>query len=305
MHFDLTDLRLFLHVVEAGSITAGAARAGLALASASARIRGMEEQAGVPLLERGRRGVEPTPAGRTLLRHARLVTGQMERMRGELGEYARGLKGHVRLLANTAAAAEFLPEILADFLRANPNVDVDLGERSSPEVAQAVAEEEAEIGIVAGHADLSGLETLPFRTDRLVLITPPDHPLAGRGRITFAEALGFEFVGLSDESALGGHLAGHTARAGGWMRTRVRVRGLDTACRMVALGAGIAVVPEAAARRWDTQSMLAMVRMDDPWAERQLMVIIRRLDALSPHARKLAEHLARPPERARAAVTSL
>ncbi len=211
----------------------------------------------------------------------------------------------MRLLANTAAAAEFLPELLADFLHINPNVDVDLGERPSPEVARAVAEEEAEVGIAAGHADFSGLEALPFRTDRLVLITPPDHPLAGRGRVTFAEALGFEFVGLTDESALGGHLAGHAARASGRMRTRVRVRGLDTTCRMVALGAGVAVVPEAAAQRWATQEILAMVRMEDPWAERELMVIVRRLDALSPHARKLADHLAGPSETARMAVGGL
>ncbi|MFC0407296.1 LysR family transcriptional regulator [Roseomonas elaeocarpi] len=293
MHFDLTDLRLFLHVAEAGSITAGAARAGLALASASARVRGMEDQAGVPLLDRNRRGVAPTAAGRTLLRHARLVTAQVERMRGEMGEYAGGLKGHVRVLANTAAVAEFLPEILAGFLRANPNVDVELGERPSPEVARAVAEEEADVGIAAAHADFSGLEVLPFRRDRLVLIAPPDHALAGRGRITFAEALASEFVGFQDNSALGGHLAGHAARAGGRMRTRVRVGGLDTTCRMVALGAGVAVIPEAAARRWNTRGELAVVGLDDPWAERQLMVVVRRLEALSPHARRLVEHLAK------------
>lgn len=293
MHFDLTDLRLFLYVVEAGSITAGAARAGLALASASARVRGMEEQVGVPLLDRGRRGVEPTPAGQTLLRHARLVTGQVERMRGEMGEYARGLKGYVRLLANTAAVAEFLPEILAGFLAANPNVDVNLGERPSPDVTRAIAEEEADVGIAASHADFSGLDVLPFRTDRLVLITPLDHALAGRGQIAFAEALGSEFVGFSDDSALGGHLARHAARAGGRMRTRVRVRGLDTACRMVALGAGIAVMPEAAARRWNTQGQLVLIGLDDPWAKRQLMVVVRRLDALSSHARQLVECLAK------------
>jgi molybdate transport repressor ModE-like protein len=175
MHFDLVDLRLFLHVAEAGSITAGAEHAGLSLASASARVRGMEEQAGASLLERGHRGVELTPAGRTLLHHARLVTGQMERMRGELGEYARGLKGHVRLLANTAAAAEFLPEILAAFLAANPSVDVDLDERPSAEVARAVAEGLAEIGIAADHADFSGLVVMPFRTDRLMLVVPRGH----------------------------------------------------------------------------------------------------------------------------------
>jgi hypothetical protein len=119
------------------AFSAGAEQAGLSVASASARVRGMEEQAGAWLLERGQRGVELTPAGWTLLHHARLVTGQMERMRGELGEYARGLKGHVRLLANTAAAAEFLPEILAAFLAANPSVDVDLD--ASPSATRMVA----------------------------------------------------------------------------------------------------------------------------------------------------------------------
>ena len=291
MHFDLTDLRLFLHVAEAGSITAGAARSGLALASASARVQGMEAQAGVALLERGRRGVEPTPAGRALLHHARLVTGQVERMRGELGEYARGLKGHVRLLANTAAATVHLPEVLAAFLVANPNVDVDLDERPSPEVARAVAEGQAEVGVAAGHADFSGLEVMPFRTDRLVLVAPRGHALAGRKRIAFAEALGSDFVGLSGDSALGGHLAGHAARAGGRMRTRVRVRGLDAACRMVALGAGVAVVPKAAAQRWEERGALAVVALEGPWAERRLAVAVRRLDALPSHARRLTEHL--------------
>jgi DNA-binding transcriptional LysR family regulator len=288
MHFDLTDLRLFLHIVEAGSITGGAVHAGLSLASASARVRGMEDQAGVPLLERGRRGVEPTPAGIALLRHARLVTSQVERMRGEIGEYARGLKGQVRLVANTAAAAEFLPEILADFLQANPNVDVELFERPSSEVARAIVEGEADVGIAADHADLAGLEIRPFREDRLVLIVPAGHPLAGRGRIAFAEALGSEFVGLAGDSALGGHLAVHAVRAGGRMRMRVRVGGLDTTCRMVTLGAGIAVVPEAAARRWPA---LALVGLEDSWAERRLMVIVRQLDVLPSHARRLVESL--------------
>jgi DNA-binding transcriptional LysR family regulator len=155
MHLDLTDLRLFLLVAEAGSITGGAARAGLALAPASASVRGMEEQVGVPLLERGRRGVRPTPAGHALLHHARLVTRQMEWMRGDLGEYAHGLKGHVRLLANTAAAVEFLPPLLADFLVAHPNVDVDLDERPSIAVTQAVAEGLADLGVAADHADVT------------------------------------------------------------------------------------------------------------------------------------------------------
>jgi len=296
MHFDLTDLRLFLLIAEAGSITAGAARAGLALASASARVRGMEAQIGVALLERGRRGVSPTPAGRVLLRHAVLVTGQMERMRGEMGEYGRGLRGQVRLLANTAAAA-VLPEILAGFLAAHPTVDVELGERSSPAVALAVAEERADLGIAAAHADFSGLAARPFRRDRLVLIVPAGHALVGRGTVTFAAALAWNFVGLAEDSALGGHLAGHAARAGGRMRMRVRVRGLEAACRMVALGAGIAVVPEAAARDWmgrdpAGRGALVALRLEEAWAERALMLVVRRPAGLSPHVAQLLAWIA-------------
>src|SRR5438094_7428034 len=76
MHFDLADLSLFRHVVEAGSITHGAERAHLALAAASTRIRNMEQALGAALLVRSRQGVTPTQAGRTLLGHARAILRQ-------------------------------------------------------------------------------------------------------------------------------------------------------------------------------------------------------------------------------------
>src|ERR1700688_5175842 len=97
MRFDLTDLRLFMHVAEAASITHGASRSNMALASASERIRAMEDALGAPLLERRRRGVRLTPAGSALLQHAQIITRQFERMRGELTQYAAGLRGRIRL----------------------------------------------------------------------------------------------------------------------------------------------------------------------------------------------------------------
>jgi DNA-binding transcriptional LysR family regulator len=291
MHFDLIDLRLFLLVAEAGSITEGGARAGLALASASARIRGMEEQAGVALLHRGRRGVRPTPAGHVLLHHARLMLQQLERMRGDLGEYAHGLKGHVRVFANTAAAAEVLPELLATFLAMHPNIDVDLDERTSIAVAQAVAEGLADLGVAADHADVMGLETFPFRSDHLVLVVPPEHPLAERQRMPFVEALENDFIGLAGDSALHEHLVGHAKRVGGRMRLRARVHGVDVVCRMVGLGAGVAVVPESAALRWQDRGELGVVRLEDTWADRRLLLVVRQLDALPSQARRLAAYL--------------
>src|SRR3982751_2155460 len=140
MRFDLTDLSLFRHVVEAGSITNGALRANLALGAASTRIRHMEETLGATLLTRGRQGVAPTQAGRSLLQHARIMLAQAERLREDLGAYAGGMAGQIRLLSNTNALAEFLPEALSSFLAAHPHVSVDLEERLSDEMVGLIAE---------------------------------------------------------------------------------------------------------------------------------------------------------------------
>ncbi len=291
MHFDLTDLRLFVHVAEAASITHGADRAHMALASASARIRGMEAALGVAVLERGRRGVQLTPAGRALLHHARLVLQQIERMRGELADYAQGLRGHVRLLSNTAALTEFLPEALAAFLVAHPHIDVDLEERPSFEIADAVREGVADAGIVSDAVDLAGLETLPFRTDRLVLVVPRGHALARRRKLAFADVLARDFVGLSPGSALQDYLARQAQRFGRCLKLRVRLRGFDAVCRMVEQGVGVSVIPETAAERCRKSMAIEIVRLSDPWALRELTICIRGLTELPAHARQLIAHL--------------
>lgn len=291
MRLDLTDLRLFVHVAEATSITHGAARANLALASASARIRGMEDALGSALLERVRRGVRLTPAGRALLYHARVVLQQMERLRGELGDYARGLTGHVRLLSNTAALSEFLPEALATFLAAHPRIDVDLEERVSYEIVEAVAEGLADIGIVADAVDLGELETFPFRLDRLVLVVPRPHRFARRRQIAFREAADQAFVGLSAGSALQDYLGEHAARIGRPLKLRVRLRSFDAVCRMVAQGVGIAIVSESAARRCARSMPVRTVRLTDAWALRHLTICVRRFAELPAHAKQLVEHL--------------
>ena len=291
MRFDLVDLRLFLNVAEAASITHGAAKTNLALASASERIRGMEELLGVSLLERGRRGVEPTPAGRALLHHARIVTRQIERMRGELSGFSGGLKGQVRLLSNTAALSELLPEILGGFLAAHPNIDIDLEEQPSYDIVRLVADGFAEIGIAADFVDHAGLESLPFATDRLVLVTPHRHPLARRRSHHFRDLLDHDFVGLDAASALQQHLAEHAVQAGRPLKLRVRLRSFDAVCRMVENGIGIAVIPETAARRSAASMGLRMARLADPWSTRELSICLRSFDALSVQARQLVEHL--------------
>src|SRR6202012_2648210 len=189
VRFDLADLSLFRHVVEAGSITHGAQRSNLALAAASTRIRNMEETLGVALLTRGRAGVTPTQAGRTLLQHARTILRQAERLHEDLGAYSGGLGGQIRVLSNTNALTEFLPEALSSFLATHPTVSVDLEERLSDEIVGLIAEGAADLCIVAGTVDLGALATFPFRSDRFVVACPTGHPLAAKTSVRFAQVL--------------------------------------------------------------------------------------------------------------------
>jgi DNA-binding transcriptional LysR family regulator len=291
MRFDLTDLRLFVEVVDAGSITAGAERSALALAAASTRIRNMEASLGAPLLARSRQGVTPTPAGRMLLKHARALLGEAARLREDLSAYAGGRSGEVRLLANTNALTEFLPEALASFLVAHPHVSVDLEERLSDEIVGLIAEGVGDVGIVAGTVEVGALQTYPFRSDRFVVVTAANHPLARRRIVNFAEVLEFDFVGLERSSSLQRFLTAKAAREGRPLKARVQLRSFDAVCRMVEAGVGVGVAPQTTARRAARTMSLAVIDLADDWALRELTIVVRAEDELRPYARELVESL--------------
>jgi DNA-binding transcriptional LysR family regulator len=291
MRFDLIDLRLYLNTLEAGNITAGALRSHLSLAAASARIRAMESSLGIALLERGRRGVSPTPAGKALARHARLMLLQAERLQQDLAEYAKGVKGQVRLLCNTTALSEYLPELLADFLREHPNLDIDLQELPSQRITHALREGAAELGIVSDAVDTQGLQTRAFRDDPLVLVCAKDHPLAEARSVTFSQSLGHDYVGLNAHSALAIYLEEQALHAGLRMPIRIRAEGFDAVLRMVAHGAGLAIVPLAAVQRCTAPLPFKFFALQEPWAQRTLLLCARDFDALPRYAKALLHAL--------------
>ncbi|HZZ13611.1 MAG TPA: LysR family transcriptional regulator [Paraburkholderia sp.] len=291
MRFDLTDLRLFLAILETGSITHGAARTHLSLPSASARLRGMEETLGVPLLERGRRGVESTATGDTLAHHARLVLGQIDRMQGELGDHLEGRKACIHLWTNTAAITEFLPSAIGLFLHNHPNVQVDLKERQSSETVKAVLSGAAEIGIISDAVEHGTLQTFPFAIDKLVLVVSRDDPLASRRRVTLAEVAEREFIGLSAQSALHAYLGERALLVGQTLSVRAHMRTFESVCCVVGQGAGIAIVPATAAKRYRGTTGVRTIELTDSWATRQLMVCMRDLNALRRPEKALVRHL--------------
>lgn len=291
MRFDLVDLQLFVAVADERSITRGALRAHLALASASARIKGLEAALGAALLKRGRRGVELTAAGETLLDHARIILHNVEAMRGDLAAYASGVRASVLLLANTAGLSEHLPKALAVFLREHPDISVEVEERESADIAAAIATGAADLGFAAEHALPDSVERFLFSEDRLTLVAPRRGGFAGRRQIDFEELSTCEFVGLTNSTALQIHIAKQAARLGVRLRYRARLRDFDAICQMVAADVGVAVVPEAAAKRCAQSMPITMIRIRDPWANRRLAICARSFRMLPRPAKLLVEHL--------------
>lgn len=291
MRFDLTDMRLFLTVVETGSITRGARAMHLALASASERIAGMEAALGTPLLDRNRRGVSTTAAGDALVGHAREILGRVEQMRGELRTFATGLKGRIRLLANTAALGVFLPPRLCRFLTENPDLSVDIEERTSVDIVRALADRRGDLGIVADTADLGALQTHVVARDQLVVMTSRAHPMASLDSVAFADVLDQPIVGMAD-SALETYLGERASRLGGQFNFRVQLRTVHDVAMHVEAGIGVSLLSEALAR--SVTRDVAILPLSESWGARRLILCARDFSKLSPHAVLLARELMAP-----------
>lgn len=274
MRHDLTDLRLFLNVGETLNLTRAAERTFLSLPAASARIKNMEEGFKARLLIRQVTGVALTPAGEVLLHHARVIFGQLECLNADIQPYASGVKGRLRVLANTTATNSFLADALSSFLAENPEVDIELEEKLSGEIVLAIRAGSADLGIVAGGVDTSGLDVLPLFRDELTVVTSLTHPLAGASSLRFVDLLDkYQFVGIHPNSAIQTFLEDIAAGLGKRILQRVNVGSFEAVCRMVEAGAGIAVVPRACAARYSRPAQLAVLTLEDEWALRERLLV--------------------------------
>lgn len=276
MYYDLTDLRIFLAVVDEGNISRGAARCHLAPSSVSLRIKHLEEVFGTSLFVRQSRGVVPTAAGRVLAEHARRCLAQLEQMHADMLPYAQGVTGHVTLFANNNAISSFLPDDLTGFFKAYPSVRITLEERMSHEIVAAVAEGRADVGVVAFDGEHPALQFIPYRQDELILLAPRDWQLDNdAGAVAFASCLAYPFLCLQQGAAMHTFLMNQAAALGGKLDIRVQVSGYRAIARLVASGAGLGIIPRSALVDGDEHDM-RVYRLSDPWSIRNLRICFRR-----------------------------
>ena len=291
MRIDPTSLRLFIAIVEEGSIAAAAEREHLAAAAVSKRISQLESMLRTRLLSRTYKGVEPTAAGRALLNLARRAVSYLDDLHVQMLDYAGGERGLVRVFANISAITQFLPSDLASFLRAYPHINVQLEERNSSVSVRSVADNAADVGIYTAFPHNEPVESLTYEADRLAVIVRNDHPLAKRKRVRFADTLQWDFVGMRTGSAINSQLARIAAELNRPLSLKIQVTGYDALCLMVSAGLGIAIAPRRLIQLFARQLELTEIALDESWAERQLSICVRSLGTLPAAAKLFVEHL--------------
>ena len=295
LHFDLTTLRLFEATAELGAITKAAAELALAPAAASRRIMELEAQFGVALFERRPHGMVPTDAGRALLAHARSMMHAVARMRDDALAFRQGDRGVVRIAACTSAVLQFLAADIQRCHAAHPGIHVDLQELNSHGVMQALARGVADIGIyeatLGSGADFA---TRPYHDDRLVLLVPAGHPLAAHTRVTLADILPYDVIGLTDGSAISLLLGRLALQANRQLHMRIRVGSFDSMTAMVAARVGVGIMPAGVARILAGGPRLRTLDIDGAWAARRFLLSHLPAATIPSSALALVDLLAPP-----------
>ena len=295
MRLDLTSLNLVLAIEQTRSITAGAKREHLALAAASKRLSDLESRLGVQLFERRARGVEPTEACRALVRHIRSLHASLHALESEVVEFARGIKGHLRIAANSGSIAECLPADLAAFSQAHPQIRISLEDLTSAEVQAAVAEGRADVGVFTPPLLDNRLQHWVYRPARLAVLVPAGHDLAERGQVSFSDLLDFDLIGLHAGASAQELMREQALARGRTLNARLAVRGFDAIAQLVEAGLGVAVLPEAPAERFSRVFAVRLLRLDEPWAARDYCLGVLRQERLPTVVQRFVDALLQTP----------
>ncbi len=282
-------LRLFVSVIEEGTITAAAARHHIAAAAVSKRISELEGQLNTQLLVRSNKGISATAAGFALINLAHAVLSDLDDIVTQMQDFSSGTRGSVRVMANISVMTQFMPQALKSFLAEYPLVQVNLEEKVSTAILRGVEDNLADIGIFTKVPHGDSIEVYPFRNDELVLIVPQGHPLAAYPSVSFADTLNFEYVGLHVGSSLNFQMVKAASDLGRSLKLRIQVTGYDSQCLMVEAGLGIGIIPKNSLHTYSALALHA-ITLNESWAHRQLDICVRSYQALPVAAKLLFDH---------------
>ena len=290
---DTNLLEMFVCVIDQKSLTQAGRELNLVVSAVSKRMDELERHVGRTLLKRHGRGIEPTAAGDLLYLHAKSILRSLRAVDDALAEFDPSGVHKIRLLANQTSILQTLPAQIAAYLAGRDNTSIELIEGHSVAIPAAVHEGNADVGIYHAQYPAPGVLSTPYRQDRIGLVVPNGHPLQARGPVRFEEALDFPLVGNFPRHSLDLFLELAGASLSRPPTVVLSVSNFEARCHMVKEGVGVAMVPEDVARRYMNALGLALVRVEDDWAQRQFYACTREDGREDSHAAGLLAHLCR------------
>ncbi|WP_240139670.1 LysR family transcriptional regulator [Streptomyces sp. MUM 178J] len=291
----LDDLRVFVAVCRAGSLSAVARELDCTQSAVSQHVRRLERETGVSLLERHARGVLPTPAGRVLCDAAAGGIAGLDFALRRLGDLARGESGSVRVTTGATTVRHFMSEAIVAFRQAYPKVSLEFRtENSSSSCFDALAASELDLAWITVGGPVRGIEQRPVVELPWVAAVRADDPLARRARVEVSDLPDIRLIRLPRNSTSGARLDAALAELGIRVSSDTSVADWDTALLLSELGLGHAVVPALPGWRapGDADGPLRLIPVPAlpplpvGWA-------VRHWDALPPLARTFADMVAR------------
>lgn len=278
---DLDQLRLFVDLVQEKSFTRVAQRHFVTQPAVSLRIRKLEQELGVRLLERTTRRLLVTDEGRLLYEHALEILSRVDQIGTIMRERQEQVVGSISLATVHSVGLYELPLTLREFIRRFPAVHLHMEYQISDDVYRSVLEGRADVGLVAYPEQRAGITSVPFFEDELILICNPDHPFALRSKVTMADLEGQPFVAyetsIPTRRAIDAMLNRHNVE----VDVRMQCDNIELLKKMVEVGLGIALAPLMSIRQEQQSGALRAVPLAAEPIRRPLALIHRKGKALS------------------------
>ena len=285
MKLDLLTLKLFIRVVDEGTIARAAELENIAAAAVSRRLSELEEKLGLVLLNRTNRGVTPTSAGLELLYRGRAILNSVQAVEHQLGAFNQGQRGSVTLAANPTALTQFLAPPLAAFTKKFPRIQLHLAEQNSLSITRDLAAGKLDIGIFTEIPYQEEIEVVPFRTDTLVVLVHATHPLADCKKVTFSQTLAYSHITLKAGTQLNYQLINAAREESADVRIDIETSGYDAMCLLINANLGIGILPERSVDLYRVPDTVR-ISLDEAWAKRNILLGARRIRDLSPSAKQ-------------------
>jgi DNA-binding transcriptional LysR family regulator len=303
---NLTRLRVLSEVVNRGSFSAAADALDYTQSAVSQAVARLEAETGTTLVVRDRRGVRPTAAGATLLSHADAIFSQVQSAEDDLAAVLGLRGGRLRVASFPSAGATLLPQAVATFRRAHPNVELSLAEGEPENIAPRLRDGEFDLAVLFGFLGdeerFAGLSATLLFNDPLYAAIPVHHILARKHALTLRDLREQDWVQTSPTGACGRYVVEQCRAAGFEPRVSFESDDYETVQGLVAAGVGVALIPRLALTRVHPGILVRALEPASP--VRNVIVATAADPGVAPAARAMLEILrSRAPEYAEGRVS--